>query len=32
LEDVKECCFESEMDLISLEFNEINGGSFAFTA
>lgn len=31
LGDVKEWCFESEKDFISLEFNKINGGRFAFT-
>jgi hypothetical protein len=32
LTDIKNWCADSKLDLISVEFNDINGGSFAFTA
>jgi len=32
LKDVNKWCQESDLNIISVEFNQINGGSFAFTA
>ncbi len=32
LTDINKWCQESDLNLISVEFNQINGGSFAFTA
>jgi hypothetical protein len=32
LTDIKDWCAESQLNLVSVEFNDINGGSFAFTA
>jgi len=32
LADIKNWCADSQLNLISVEFNDINGGSFAFTA